>query len=109
MALYARLVRNRGHGAGALAMMANWDLVPIARDLPRLKTPLYLVAATNDLTIKPDQARRVQALVPASTLITLPGLGHLAHEERPGEVAELVMRVAREELEHGRARAAARN
>ncbi len=96
VALYARLMRNRGHGAGALGMMANWDLVPMARDLPRLKTPLYLVAAANDLTIKPDQARRVHALVPGSTLTTLPGLGHLAHEERPAELAELVMRVGQE-------------
>jgi magnesium chelatase accessory protein len=38
----------------------------------------------------------VQALVPGSSLIMLPGLGHLAHEERPAELAELVMRVGRE-------------
>lgn len=94
--LYARLVRNPGHVAGALGMMANWDLVPMERDLPRLKTPLYLVAAGNDHTVPPEHARRVQALVPGAKLIPLPGLGHLAHEERPQDVADLVLRVAQE-------------
>lgn len=97
VALYARLVRNPGHAAGALAMMANWDLTPMAQDLRRLKPALTLVAPTNDLTIPPEQARRVQALLPGATLIELPGLGHLAHEEQPERVVELLLRVGREQ------------
>jgi magnesium chelatase accessory protein len=97
VALYARLVRNPGHAAGALAMMAHWDLVPMANDLKRLRPALTLVAPTNDLTIPPEQALRVQALLPSATLIELPGLGHLAHEEQPGLVAELVLRVGRDQ------------
>ena len=97
VALYAQLVRNPGHAAGALAMMANWDLVPMMQDLRRLKPTLALVAPTNDLTIPPDQARRVKALLPRATLIELPGLGHLAHEEQPDLVAELVLRVGRDQ------------
>ena len=96
LALYARLMRNPGHGAGALAMMANWDLRPMETDLRRLAVPLTLVAAGKDLTIPPLQARRVQALVPGARLIELPGLGHLAHEERPDDIAAIVLEVARE-------------
>ncbi|MGH1551379.1 hypothetical protein ACRAWF_01845 [Streptomyces sp. L7] len=44
--LYRRLVGSPGHVAAALEMMANWDLHPLGRDLPRLKTALLLVAAT---------------------------------------------------------------
>lgn len=97
LALYAKLVSNPGHAAGALGMMANWDLPQLSRDLFRLKTALCLVVGSNDLTIPPDQARAVLAMLPSttsspkSTLTTLPGLGHLAHEERPEIVAAVVL------------------
>jgi magnesium chelatase accessory protein len=80
--------------AAAFGMMANWDLRPLARDLPRLQTPLTLVVGSNDRTVRPAEARRVQALLPDAALVPLPGLGHLAHEERPQAIADLVSRLA---------------
>lgn len=94
MALYGKLVSNPGHAAGALAMMANWDLPHLMQDLTRLQTPLGLVVASQDRTISPREASRVMAILPQSAirgLITLPSLGHLAHEERPDLVAAAVM------------------
>ncbi len=97
MALYGQLVSNPGHAAGALGMMANWDLPQLAHDLPLLKTRLALIVGSNDQTVTPRQAARLAALWPASSsleapsLSTLPGLGHLAHEERPDLVANLVL------------------
>lgn len=94
MALYGQLVRNPGHAAGALAMMANWDLPQLAQDLPRLATPLSLIIGSQDQTVPPRQAARLRALWPTASaaqpphLTTLPGLGHLAHEERPDLVAQ---------------------
>ena len=94
--LYARLLRSRQHVAGVLNMMADWDLQPLRRDLPRLRTPLLLVVGAADRAVPPADARRVQALLPDnSEIVTLPGLGHLAHEESPDEIAELVLRRAR--------------
>jgi magnesium chelatase accessory protein len=87
---YARLMRRPGHAAAALGMMANWDLPPLARDLARLKAKLLLVVGENDRTIKPMDGERVRAQVPGARLVLLPGLGHLAHEERPAEVADLI-------------------
>jgi magnesium chelatase accessory protein len=92
---YARLLRNPGHVAGALAMMANWDLRPLERDLPHLQPPLVLVVGDEDRTVPPAEAGRVRALLPTAELVTLPGLGHLAHEERPERIAELVIGLAR--------------
>lgn len=89
VALYARLIRQPAHVAGALAMMANWDLRPLQRDLPRLAVPLVLVVGTQDHTVPPAEARKVQALLPAATVLELPGLGHLAHEEQPQTIARL--------------------
>jgi magnesium chelatase accessory protein len=90
VALYARLVRSPAHVAGALAMMANWDLQPLARELPALTAPLTLVAAACDRMVPPSEAMRVRALLPRARLITLGGLGHLAHEEAPQRVCELI-------------------
>ncbi len=97
MALYGKLVSNAGHAAGALAMMANWDLPQLAHDLRRLKVPLCLVVGANDQTISPRQARRVLAMLsssasaPQPSLTALADLGHLAHEERPDLVAAVIL------------------
>lgn len=93
---YGRLIRSPSHAAAALDMMANWDVRPLARDLPNLKPRLMQVVGTNDLTVPPAEARRVLALLPEAQIVPLVGAGHLAHEERPMEVADLVFRFAEE-------------
>ena len=95
--LYSEVVRRPGHAAAALAMMAHWDLRPLLADLPRLRTPLLLVAGAGDRTVPPAQSAEVCALVPGAELVSLPGLGHLAHEERPAEAAALVETFARKQ------------
>ena len=90
LALYGRLFRNSTHVAAALGMMANWDLETLSQDLPKLKTRLTLIAAANDKAVPSDVAFKVQDLVPGSKVILLRGMGHLAHEEKPAEVAEFV-------------------
>jgi len=92
-ALYGRLIANPGHVAGTLAMMARWDLPALAAELPQLKLPLHLLVGARDGTIPPADAARVQALLPGTTRQMLPGLGHLAHEERPRELAERVLQL----------------
>lgn len=93
-ALYQLLVSNPSHVAGALGMMANWDLDTLSQELGQLRTPLELIVATHDQTVPPEQAERVQALLPADVrapCLRLQGLGHLAHEEQPERVAALIM------------------
>ena len=89
--LYARLVRSPGHVAGALAMMAGWDLDAMPRDLRRLEVPVLLVAGDGDRTIAPAQSDRVGALLPRARVEHLRGLGHLAHEEQPVLVAARIV------------------
>jgi pimeloyl-ACP methyl ester carboxylesterase len=59
-----------------------------------LDAKLLLVTGSNDRTVPPAEAVRVRALLPAAELLSLPGLGHLAHEERPDEVAALLVQRA---------------
>ena len=93
-ALYARLVVQPGHTGAALAMMAHWQLPALAQALPRLTVPLLLVVGERDLAVPPAVARQVQALLPSAACIRLAGLGHLAHEEQPGRLAELIDQAA---------------
>lgn len=88
--LYARLVGSPAHVAGALQMMACWDLAALRRDLPRLEPglALHLVVGERDRTVPPHQAWQVHALLPRTTVAVLPDLGHLAHEEDPARVCQ---------------------
>jgi len=89
--LYARLFRSPGHVASVLGMMANWDLRQLQRDLPNLKPPLLMIAAENDRAVAPADAERIVGRVKDARLANVPDLGHLAHEEDAGSVADLIM------------------
>jgi magnesium chelatase accessory protein len=84
---YAHLVSSPDHAAGALRLMASWDLAPLRADLPALNARLLLVAAAADRTVPPAQAAQVAAGLAQARVVTLPGLGHLAHEEDAAAVA----------------------
>ena len=97
-ALYAKLVTNPGHVAGALAMMANWDVRPLLRDLPQLQVPVTLVTANRDSAVAPAQAQQVRALLRnglQTVVIDMQGVGHIAHEEKPAAVAALCVDASR--------------
>lgn len=95
IALYRKLVRDPAHVAAALRMMANWKLEPLLHDLPRLTTALVMLVATQDRSISPAVAQQVREILPGAVIERLPGLGHLAHEEKPQLIADLILRYAR--------------
>jgi len=90
VAQYARLFGDAKHCAGALAMMANWDLTALKADLPALQTPLLVLHGEKDSAISSPSARSAATLVPGALFEELDGLGHLAHEEQPRLVAERI-------------------
>ena len=90
---YQELLRDPGHVASGLRMMAHWDLQPLAAALPELACRMVLVCGEADRMIPPGDAARLARMLPDAELVSLPGLGHLAHEERPDLVADLVMRL----------------
>jgi len=93
---YWRLVQSAGHCAAALGMMANWDLEPLMRALPKLRPQLDLIVGERDRTVDPNVSRRVSGRVPGARLVPLPGLGHLAHEEAPQRMMEIISGRAQE-------------
>lgn len=91
---YRRLFQSPGHIAAALGMMANWDLKGLLRDLPRLGCPLVLITGSNDRAVPPDDAKTVCRIAPEARIEVIQGAGHLAHEEDPAAVAEIIFRAA---------------
>jgi magnesium chelatase accessory protein len=87
LACYRTLLKHPGHAGGALAMMANWDLPGLRQRMGSVGNPVLLVHGGNDPAIPPEWAREVHGWLANARLDVLPGLGHLAHEEAPGEAA----------------------
>jgi magnesium chelatase accessory protein len=94
-ALYARLMCDPAHVAGALAMMAHWDLESLQPRLEQLEARTLLVVGSNDRTVPPQQAETLAPRLQDARIVTLPGLGHLAHEEDPHSVEQLLVAEAR--------------
>jgi magnesium chelatase accessory protein len=92
--LYARLMRNPDHCAGALAMMANWDLARTPDDLAALPCRSLLIVGANDMAVPPNNADKVAARMANIRIERLAGLGHLAHEEAPERVAAVIRAAA---------------
>lgn len=94
IACYHRLFRTSDHCAGAIGMMANWDLETFAADLPSFAGPALLVHGERDSMVPRDSVERAAALIPGATLTELPDLGHLAHEESPELLAAMIVEFA---------------
>lgn len=88
--LYARLIGNPAHVAGALGMMANWDLTRMQDDLPRIRTRVLFIVGENDKAVPPRDAAMLAAAMPNADVETIAHAGHLAHEEKPDETARRI-------------------
>lgn len=95
--LYQYLLCRERHVAAVFTMMASWDLQPLLRDLAQLEPPLHLVSGSRDKAVTPAEADRVARLLPTAAVTRLAAVGHLAHEEAPGEVASLIRSLCRDE------------
>lgn len=93
---YQSLSQSPRHIRGVLAMMANWDLATLERDLLELDTPLYLVACVNDRAVPAAQARFLKARLACARLRIVHELGHLGHEEDPAQFVGFVEEAATE-------------
>jgi magnesium chelatase accessory protein len=91
--LYQTLISNPSHAQAALYMMAHWDLHTFWERLRTLQDPLTLIVGLQDWIVPPSVAYRVAETLPhlrSQDVISLPKLGHLAHEEQAQWVAEVI-------------------
>lgn len=87
---YAKLFRNPAHVAGALGMMANWELEPLQERLATIETPITLIVAEDDPMVPPSVSRQAADRAPQGALVEIAEGGHLVHEVAPEAVARLV-------------------
>lgn len=85
--LYYRLVRDRAHVSGALAMMSQWDLRPLGLKMPQIDIPALLLTGERDKAVAPTVSQDAARKLPRAETRMLPAIGHLMHEERPDLIA----------------------
>jgi magnesium chelatase accessory protein len=88
---YLALARDPGHVDGTLAMMADWRLQTLQDRLPSLSAGVTLIAAEGDLAVPPQISRQASRRIPVARYVGLPGLGHLAPEEAPEDLARQIL------------------
>jgi magnesium chelatase accessory protein len=93
---YGRLFRRAGHCAGAITMMAEWNLDALYKDLPHLKLPVLLIHGADDAAVPLAGVEHIAKMIPGARIEVLPGLGHLAHEEDAALVVRHVLNFAAE-------------
>jgi magnesium chelatase accessory protein len=91
LAQYHRLISDRAHVAGALAMMANWSLEGLTIDAPELAAPVLMLTGGRDRTVPPKVSREMAARLADARILTEADLGHLMHEEAAERVASPVL------------------
>ena len=88
--LYYRLATDRGHVDATLSMMAQWSLDGLLARMGQIDVPVHLITGLGDKAVPPKVSRDAAKILPHATLTELPGLGHLAHEEDPVTLAQLI-------------------
>jgi magnesium chelatase accessory protein len=91
--LYKTLMSKPSHAQAALYMMAHWDLHTFWERLRTLQDPLTLIVGSQDWIVPPSVAYRVAETLShlrTQDIVSLPNLGHLAHEEQAEWVANVI-------------------
>jgi magnesium chelatase accessory protein len=86
LALYARLIADRGHVDGTLQMMSQWNTDVLNRRFAEIGAPCLLMAGDADKAVAPKISKDAAGKLGNAVYVPLPELGHLAHEENPETV-----------------------
>jgi pimeloyl-ACP methyl ester carboxylesterase len=74
-----------------LTWSALWRQPATTPALARLSTPTRLIWGEDDHIVPPSLAKAALAIQPAARLTTIPGAGHLPHQERPEAFVEALL------------------
>ncbi|MEO1029189.1 MAG: alpha/beta fold hydrolase BchO [Pseudomonadota bacterium] len=88
---YHCLMKYPAHIQGTLQMMANWDLSDVERICSCLSVLTLFIVGDRDRAVSPGESRRMAEITPNSEYISLDDLGHLAQEESPEQINEILI------------------
>jgi len=92
---YGHLFSRSGHCDGAIRMMANWRLEELQNRLTEIETPVLLVHGQKDNAIPKSAVQGAADLIAQSTIEEVANVGHLAHEEDPEQLAQIILKFAK--------------
>ncbi len=90
--LYQALACNTAHVAGALGMMANWDLEGMKQSFGGYEGAVTLITAQDDPMVPPTDSRDAFSRLQNAQLLERPAGGHLVHEQEPAEIADILIK-----------------
>jgi magnesium chelatase accessory protein len=90
LGLYARLISDRSHVEATLQMMAQWDIDALLPHLPGITARCLLITGAQDKAVSPEVSTRAARLLPNAQTHRIEGLGHLAHEEDPATLLDII-------------------
>lgn len=91
--LYYRLATDKAHVDATLSMMAQWSLDRLLSRLEKIDLPVHLIVGLADKAVPPQVSRDAAAKITKAQLTEIGGLGHLAHEEDPQQIADLILKM----------------
>ena len=87
---YARLLSDRAHVDGTLQMMARWNTDALYARLTDIETPCLMITGARDTAVPPRVSAMAATRLPLARLCKLDDLGHLAHEEAPDRITQVI-------------------
>ncbi|MEO1381093.1 MAG: alpha/beta fold hydrolase, partial [Pseudomonadota bacterium] len=88
---YARLLNSHSHVDGTLQTMARWNTDALYDRLPEIESPCLLITGKKDKAVPPKVSDKAAQLLPNAKRLELDGVGHLAHEESPELISQIVL------------------
>lgn len=88
---YVTAFSNGHHAEAAYAMVANWDLVPLRRALTGISQETLFIVGRDDPWVPARVSRDAARQMSRARVGEIAGGGHLVHEERPTDVAALLL------------------
>jgi magnesium chelatase accessory protein len=88
--LYQTLISRRSHVDGTLAMMAHWKLDGLLERLPNILNQTLFITGSNDQAVPPKYKQHSCLTYAKRASPRTSKLGHLAHEESPQQVVNLI-------------------
>ncbi|MFZ7091386.1 alpha/beta fold hydrolase BchO [Primorskyibacter sp. 2E233] len=88
---YARLISDRDHVDGTLKMMSQWSVDPLLDRLADISALCLFITGEKDSAVSPEVSVKAATRMKHAEVVTLPDLGHLAHEEDPEYVLRRIL------------------
>lgn len=94
LALYRAFATSPAHAGAVMTMFAQWELTALLERLPAIPNRASLIVGQRDAWVPPSDTARIARAMPRAEVIALADAGHIAHEEHPARVCDIIVAAA---------------